>query len=137
MINGIVREIDTLGRLVIPMETRKMLGLVAHPYADMWLDGKIVHIKMASVFSAKGYSKGIVRKLDSLGRICIPKEYRKVLHIENGAAVDMWMDGSEICVQRAEYGCGWCGGINELMEVKGHHICRECAYAVVDAVMEE
>lgn len=35
--------------------------------------------------------KGIIRKTDNLGRICIPKEYRKELNIEENEEVEIYL----------------------------------------------
>jgi len=133
MIKGIVRRVDGLGRIVIPVETRRMLGLKEDPYVDMYLDGQIIRIKLAVLVE----TKGIVRRLDNLGRVTVPREYRKLLHVAEGDEVDMYLEGNEVCIQKAVYGCGWCGSSKELYEVNGHHICKACAYDVVDTVVRE
>ncbi len=40
------------------------------------------------------------RKLDKLGRIVIPKEYRKHLGIAEGDLIEMHVDGTKIIVQK-------------------------------------
>lgn len=35
---------------------------------------------------------GIVRRIDELGRIIIPKEIRRTLHIHEGDAMEIWLD---------------------------------------------
>lgn len=38
---------------------------------------------------------GLTRRVDSLGRVVIPKELRKVLHIQEGSPLEIYMDGNE------------------------------------------
>ena len=38
---------------------------------------------------------GIVRKVDELGRIVIPKELRRTLNIEEGDPLEIFVDGKE------------------------------------------
>jgi transcriptional pleiotropic regulator of transition state genes len=40
--------------------------------------------------------KGFVRRLDHLGRVTIPKEYRRSLEIPEGASLDIKVDGKVI-----------------------------------------
>lgn len=43
---------------------------------------------------------GIVRKLDDLGRIVIPKETRELLHINEGDTLEIWVNGSNIVLKK-------------------------------------
>lgn len=45
-------------------------------------------------------NSGIVRHIDTLGRIVIPKEIRKMLHIENGDPLEISLSGKTIIVER-------------------------------------
>lgn len=42
---------------------------------------------------------GIVRKIDDLGRIVIPKEMRRVLNINIGDPIEMHLEGNKICME--------------------------------------
>ena len=46
--------------------------------------------------------KGIVRKVDTLGRIVIPKEMRKVFDIEVGAKIDIYIVKNKIVLKVVE-----------------------------------
>ena len=57
---------------------------------------------------------GIVRRIDDLGRVVIPKEIRKTLRIKEGTPLEIFTDHSEkiFAHWRAEYVCrGICGSI--------------------------
>ena len=38
------------------------------------------------------YATGILRRVDDLGRICIPKEFRKQLGIKEGEPLEIFID---------------------------------------------
>ena len=38
---------------------------------------------------------GLTRRVDSLGRVVIPKELRKVLRIQEGSPLEIYTDGDE------------------------------------------
>ncbi|MBQ6840856.1 MAG: AbrB/MazE/SpoVT family DNA-binding domain-containing protein [Bacilli bacterium] len=43
---------------------------------------------------------GVIRKIDELGRIVIPKELRKVLKLSSGDDLEIFVDGSSIVLQK-------------------------------------
>ncbi|MBU8853400.1 AbrB family transcriptional regulator [Priestia megaterium] len=45
-------------------------------------------------------STGIVRKIDELGRVVIPKELRKVLSIQEKDPVEIFVDDNQIILQK-------------------------------------
>lgn len=45
-------------------------------------------------------STGIVRKVDELGRVVIPKELRRVLNIEEKDPLEIFMDEDKIVLQK-------------------------------------
>ncbi|RHW31114.1 AbrB/MazE/SpoVT family DNA-binding domain-containing protein [Lysinibacillus yapensis] len=49
-------------------------------------------------------STGIVRKVDPLGRVVLPKELRGVLGIEEGTPLEIYMDGDKVILQKYESG---------------------------------
>lgn len=42
---------------------------------------------------------GIVRRIDDLGRIVIPKEIRKQMRIREGDPLEIFLEGKKICLQ--------------------------------------
>lgn len=44
---------------------------------------------------------GIKRKVDELGRIVIPKEFRKEIHIKEGDYVEMDLKGKQVIVKKS------------------------------------
>lgn len=45
-------------------------------------------------------STGIVRKVDNLGRVVLPKELRRTLGIEEKDPVEIFIDGNQIILQK-------------------------------------
>ena len=69
---------------------------------------------------------GIVRPLDSMGRVVIPKEIRRVLHIENTDSLEVFTEGDTIILKKYEPCCVFCNNTNDVSEFKGRLVCREC-----------
>lgn len=45
-------------------------------------------------------STGIVRRVDDLGRVVIPKEIRRSLHIREGDPLELFIDGNAVCFKK-------------------------------------
>jgi len=71
-------------------------------------------------------STGIVRKVDELGRIVIPKELRNVLNIEEKNSLEIYVDGEHIILKKYEPACIFCGNAKDTQIYKGKIICPEC-----------
>ena len=72
-------------------------------------------------------SIGILRKVDELGRIVIPKELRKKFGItDNVDYFEISVEGDTILLKKYAPGCALCGGTDDLAEVNGHDICAGC-----------
>lgn len=85
---------------------------------------------MHPLFVRKGFfmkSTGIVRNVDELGRIVIPKEMRKKMGIANGDPVEIFVEGDKIILVKYNESCCLCGGGDELIEFKDKLVCKNCA----------
>ena len=75
-------------------------------------------------------SIGIVRTVDKLGRIIIPKITREKLNISQGDLLEVFLDETDNnpCIVLMKYapGCAICGGLKNTKEFKGRSICRSC-----------
>jgi transcriptional pleiotropic regulator of transition state genes len=131
MSRGIIRKVDELGRITLPMEYRKTFGIAVKEQAPIGmyiLDGEIHLVKADDKF------RGIARNLDELGRLTLPIEVRRSMNFTDRQNVDIYVEYGQIIVKKV--GCEWCSSEEDLMEVNGHCLCRKCTYKVVDAVME-
>ena len=71
---------------------------------------------------------GIVRKVDELGRIVIPKEIKRTLNIEEGDPLEIFVDGEQIILKKYEPDneCIFCRGGKFVIEFKGKKVCTNC-----------
>lgn len=70
---------------------------------------------------------GIVREIDKLGRVVIPKEYRKVLGLEEKDEVEMCLVRDDIVLKKYNATqCIFCGGTNDLISHHGKLVCKDC-----------
>ena len=69
---------------------------------------------------------GIVRKLDVLGRIVIPKELRKTLELNDGDPVEIFVEGNDIILRKYQPACIFCGDASDVLQFDGKNICRGC-----------
>ena len=69
---------------------------------------------------------GIVRKIDDLGRIVIPKELRGTMSIAEGDPVEFYVKDDEIVLKKYQPGCTFCDNIEHLWQHKGKSICQSC-----------
>ena len=68
---------------------------------------------------------GMVKRVDDLGRLVIPKEIRLALGIDK-ENVEFYMDGDKLIVKKWNAHCVFCGGTDELAEYKEKFICSAC-----------
>jgi len=71
-------------------------------------------------------NSGIVRKLDNLGRIVIPMELRKVMGLEVGTPVEIYVEGEIIMLKKYQPSCIFCGEAFGVIDYKGKKICKKC-----------
>ena len=71
-------------------------------------------------------STGIVRNIDELGRIVIPKEIRKKLGINNNDPVEIYVEGERVLLAKYHPACHFCAGTDGIMDFKGKVVCRAC-----------
>jgi len=71
---------------------------------------------------------GIVRKVDDLGRVVIPKELRRTLGIENGDPLEIFTNGNQVVLQKYVPGCNVCGLADAPIDqvINGTRICSNC-----------
>ncbi len=71
---------------------------------------------------------GIVRTIDSAGRIVLPIEIRKELGLmDEDSKLEIIARGNEILLKKYAPSCIFCHGENDLIEYNGQKICRKCA----------
>ena len=123
--NGIIRKIDELGRVVIPLEYRK----------DKVKDGetnvKIYNINsyvIVEILDEK--TKKHIKKFDNLGRIVIQIEIRNELKWKPNDEIKIWNYGKYFILQKVKDECIFCGRKDSLVEYKNELLCEECKNAI-------
>ena len=72
-------------------------------------------------------STGIVRPVDELGRIVLPKELRINMDINNkGDSVEIFIDDDKIVLKKYHPACIFCGNADDVVYMKGKLVCRNC-----------
>jgi len=76
--------------------------------------------------SFKMKSTGIIRKLDDLGRIVIPKELRDNFNLLTKDSLEIFKEQNKIILTKYEPGCKFCSEIDVSLVYKGYKLCKDC-----------
>ena len=68
---------------------------------------------------------GIVRKLDQLGRIVIPKELRNTFDLAEGDPIEIFVEGNDIILRKYQPACIFCNDATDVVEFEGRKVCRK------------
>lgn len=68
----------------------------------------------------------LIRRIDSLGRIVIPVEVRRMLDMECGQDVEMVIKDESVILRRFAPGCIFCGKYEDLVSYEGKLVCGDC-----------
>ncbi len=69
---------------------------------------------------------GIVRKVDELGRIVLPKELRTVLNIDIKDPIEIFTEGEYIMLKKYNPSCCLCGSIENLGYFRDKKVSQKC-----------
>ena len=69
---------------------------------------------------------GIVRKLDQLGRIVIPKELRTTFDLKETDPIEIFVEGSDIVLRKYQPACIFCNDATDILQFGGKNICKKC-----------
>ena len=81
-------------------------------------------------------SIGIVRNVDDLGRVVIPKELRNTMSINEKDPMEIYVDGDSIIFRKYNPGCVFCDSVENNVEYKGKTLCKECINELENAKNE-
>ncbi len=79
---------------------------------------------------------GIVRKVDELGRVVLPKELRTTMDIQEGTPLEIYTEGDAIVFKLYKPGCYFCGNTNIKIHFGGKPICRACVEKIRTALKD-
>ena len=72
-------------------------------------------------------STGMVRPVDTLGRVVIPRELRKLLDIVDGEdSFEIFVDGDKIILRKYQPSCVFCGEMEDTITHENHVVCKNC-----------
>lgn len=73
-------------------------------------------------------ASGIVRKVDELGRLVIPKEIRSAYDLNEGSPVEIYTDNNNIILTKYHPStvCIFCNEAEGVTQFKGKNVCPEC-----------
>ncbi len=71
-------------------------------------------------------SVGMVRQLDEVGRIVLPKELRRTFEIDNKDSLEIYVEGDKIILRKYEPGCLFCGSADDVITYEDRRVCKEC-----------
>ncbi|WP_410512077.1 AbrB/MazE/SpoVT family DNA-binding domain-containing protein [Paenibacillus sp. BR2-3] len=74
---------------------------------------------------------GIVRRIDDLGRVVIPKELRRTMGIKEGDPLEIFVSGDQIILKKYNPGCTLCGSLDSIQYLTGKPICMGCVTRIV------
>ena len=81
-------------------------------------------------------STGMVRAVDKMGRVVIPKEIRRQLKVENDVdSFEIYMDDDKVILKKYQPTCIFCDSLADSVEFGGHNVCKDCIeklYAIKD-----
>ena len=70
---------------------------------------------------------GVIRCVDELGRLVIPKEIRRNMDVNPGDPMEIFVEGSDTIVLKKHLcACVFCGNGDDLSEYKGKTLCAAC-----------
>lgn len=69
---------------------------------------------------------GVVRKVDQLGRVVLPKKLRKAMSIKTEDPIEIFVDGNSIVLKKYVPLCVFCADSRGISFFKGKSICRNC-----------
>ncbi|MBE6693674.1 MAG: AbrB/MazE/SpoVT family DNA-binding domain-containing protein [Ruminococcaceae bacterium] len=71
-------------------------------------------------------STGVVRKIDELGRIVLPVSIRQNLDINEKDALEIFIDGDRIILQKYQPSCIFCTNADNVVYYNSKRICPDC-----------
>ena len=69
---------------------------------------------------------GIVRRLDQLGRIVIPKELRTTFDLKEEDPIEIFVEGNDIILRKYQPACIFCNEATDIVQIDGKNVCKGC-----------
>ncbi len=77
-------------------------------------------------------STGIVRNVDDLGRVVLPKELRKTMDIDVKDPMEFYVEEERIILKKYSPSCYFCGNVENKILYKDKYVCKSCVKKMED-----
>ena len=72
-------------------------------------------------------STGIVRRIDHVGRIVLPKELRRLFDlVDNEDSLEVFVEDDRIILKKYEPACVFCNNADDVVDYMGKKVCKIC-----------
>ena len=68
---------------------------------------------------------GVIRRVDELGRVVLPRELRRTLHIQEKDPLEIFVDGNKIILRKYEPACIFTGSADDLVDFHGRKVSKQ------------
>lgn len=75
-------------------------------------------------------STGVVRQLDTLGRVVLPIELRRTMDIGVKDLLEISVNGDEIILKKYHPSCVFCNDARDVVPYMGKLVCKKCIDAL-------
>lgn len=125
-IDGILRRIDEIGRMVIPINYRvgEFSGEIT---LYLYVVGEYVILSKENVNNL-----GVERTIDEIGRITIKLDTREKLNWKEKDHIVVWCYKGYIIMKKMEEKCVFCSTKNKLAQYMGKLICKKCKSKLIE-----
>ena len=98
---GIVRKVDELGRIVLPIELRRTMNIEVKDALEIYVDGD---------------------------QIVLPIEQRRILEIGDRDSLEIFIEDNMLILKKYQPACIFCGNAKDIVHFKGKNVCSACAH---------
>jgi transcriptional pleiotropic regulator of transition state genes len=68
--------------------------------------------------------------VDELGRVVLPVELRRTLHISERDQLEIYVEGAAIVLRKYQPTCVFCGSARNIVNYRDKNVCRNCIAAL-------
>ncbi len=134
---GIVRQVDMLDRIVLPKELCRSLGIEPKDPMEIFIEDWRIVLKKHEISGISAKTKGslgIIRRVDALDRIVLPKEICKTMGIEPKDSLEIFVDGPKIMLSKYHPACVFCNEAHDVLTYKRKLVCEKCIRALATLI---
>lgn len=95
----VIKKVDELGRIQIPLEIREKVNFLEKDKIDVYIKNNMIILEKNH---DENEIKGIIRRVDELGRIVLPIEVREKLNIEENNELEICLEGNTIILKKVD-----------------------------------